>query len=480
MAEAFKKFYDTTLTKTNLNDGEETLISGGNNKVIKQISITSPDQKLSNTYLELDGKNIANISLGKGGTYNLEGHLIVPSSSTLKLKTSDWPIVAQKVVGICYDGSRLRYYYYIEKDDGTAHDISHLSGSLQTALQSEFETEHTSLSYASDMIDLYFMYTTSGGENIYWHGHDNNSVQTYYVSAARSPGNTTTSSINNQQLTYNNYRAFGLLDWRRNWLSNTNGSVTDQRMVEMRSNGQFIGHRPFYDPSSFTIYGLSYPTYWNQSTGHPSPYPTSSYPRGHAYHGMYWYIPSNSNPQELYMKNMMNGAFYKFNFDASISYADGDFIISVDHSADEWYLYIYRSNTLVGQYKSNISWTDLRTAAGSAAVTALTRKDLGHTWYNSRTDITVPQMPGNFRGSQFGFTPKGGFRTKTNSNEMITFDNTGNELYRYSSDPMFGRTSGSTSYAWRHFGVPIISSEAGSAGVNDADLKVTVTGIEQT
>jgi len=140
MAEAFKKFYDTTLTKTNLNDGEETLISGGNNKVIKQISITSPDQKLSNTYLELDGKNIANISLEKGGTYNLEGHLIVPSSSTLKLKTSDWPIVAQKVVGICYDGSRLRYYYYIEKDDGTAHDISHLSGSLQTALQSEFET----------------------------------------------------------------------------------------------------------------------------------------------------------------------------------------------------------------------------------------------------------------------------------------------------------------------------------------------------
>ena len=54
MAEAFKKLYDTTLNQGHLNDGEQTLLSNGNNKVIKQISITSPDIALKNTYLELD------------------------------------------------------------------------------------------------------------------------------------------------------------------------------------------------------------------------------------------------------------------------------------------------------------------------------------------------------------------------------------------------------------------------------------------
>jgi hypothetical protein len=196
---------------------------------------------------------------------------------------------------------------------------------------------------------------------------------------------------------------------------------------------------------------------------------------------MYWYIPSNSNPQELYMKNLMNGSFHKFNFDSSIQYGDGDFIISVDHQADEWYLYLWRSNTLIGQYKSTIPWSDLRQSTGAASTTVQQRLDHGTNWYDARNDISVPQMPGNFAGSQMGFTPFGGFRTRTNSGgHMITFDNQGNELYRYTQDPMFGRSANSTSYAWRHFGVPIISSEAASAGVNAADLKITITGIEQT
>ena len=485
MAEAFKKLYDTTLNQSNLNNGEQTLLTGGNNKVIKQISVTSPDIKLSNTYLELDGENIGNLNVDKGGTINIEGHLIVPNTSTLKVKTTDWPIVAQKVVGICYDGStdRLRYYYYIENGDGTAKDISHLSNSLQIQLQKEYETHNTGQSYAGDMIDMFMHYTPSSGQNIYWHGHDNNSVQVWYHTAARQAGaSTSSSSQNNVQFTYQNYKGFGLLDFRRNWLTTNNGSVSDMRKVEMRNNGQFVGHLVNTNPTSYTLTGLAYANWNNQSTNHPSPYPTSSYPRAHVYHGMYWYIPSNSNPQELYMKNLMTGGFYKFNFNASISYGDGDFIISVDHSSNKWYLYIYRSNTLIGQYESTIPWTDLRDSTGSASVQNQTRKDLGHTWYSSRTDITVDQMPGDFHGAQMGFTPSGGFRTRTNQSggPMITWDKNGNELYRYTQDPMFGRSTNSPSYTWRHFGVPIISSEASSAGVNAADLKITITGIEQT
>lgn len=485
MAEAFKKLYDTTLNQSHLNDGEQTLLSGGNNKVIKQISVTSPDIKLSNTFLELDGKNIGNINVDKGGTVNLEGHTIVPSSSTLKIKTTDWPIVAQKVVGICYDNTtdRLRYYYYIENGDGTAKDISHFSNSLQIQLQKEYETHYTSQSYAGDMIDMFMHYTPSSGQNIYWHGHDNNSVQVWYHGAAREAGNTTSnSSRNNSQFTYQNYKGFGLLDFRRNWLTNTNGSVADMKKFEMRNNGQFIHHSVNTYPTNYTIGGYATPKWGNTSTGHPSPYPTSSYPRAHVYHACYWYVPSSSNPQELYMKNLMNGSFHRFNFDASIQYADGDFVISVDHSSDTWYLYIYRSNTLIGQYKSTIPWSDLRDSTGDAATVNQQRKDHSHSWYTSRKDITVDQMPGDFHGAQMGFTPTGGFRTRTNQTNgpMITWDKDGNELYRYTEDPMFGRRTTSTSFAWRHFGVPIISSEAGSAGVNAADLKITITGIEQT
>ena len=482
MAEAFKKLYDTTLNQGHLNDGEQTLLSNGNNKVIKQISITSPDIALKNTYLELDGKNIGSVNVGKGGTYNLEGHLIMPSTSTLKVKTTDWPIVAQKVVGICYDGTRLRYYYYVENSDGTATDISHLSSSLQSSLQREYESHHTSPSDAGNTIDLLFHYTPSGGQNIYYHPHDSNSVQQYYVTAARQVGATSSSSSQHQQqFTYQNYKGFGLFDYRRNWLPNTNGVPTDTRKVEMRSNGQFIVHAINTYPTAYTIGGYSLPNWGNSSTGHPSPYPTSSYPRAHVYHAMYWYIPSSGYSGDLYCKNLLNGSFHRFNFDAAISYADGDFVISVDYANDVWYLYIYRSNTLVGQYKSNIPWSDLRNSTGDAATQSQSRKEHAHNWYDTRKDITVPQMPANFRGAQMGFTPSGGFRTRTNSGgHMITFDNEGNELYRYTQDPMWGRKANSTSYVWRHFGVPITSSEAASAGVNSADLKIMITGIEQT
>jgi len=151
MAESFKKLFDSTLNESNLNDGEHTLLSGGNNKVIKSISVTSPDISLKDTYLELDGVNIGSVRLGKGGTVTFEGHQILAPTSVLKLKTNDFPIVAEKVIGVCNDGTKLRYYSYIEDSFGNAIDTSN------TSLQFQWESydDVGSLSYSSQIIDLY-------------------------------------------------------------------------------------------------------------------------------------------------------------------------------------------------------------------------------------------------------------------------------------------------------------------------------------
>ena len=186
MAEAFKKLFDSTLTASNLNDGEHTVLSGGNNKLIKSISLTSLDMDLSNTYLELDGNNIGSLNAAQGETVTLTGDQILAPTSVLKLKTTDYPRVAEKVIGVCNDGTRLRYYSYVEDNSGNAIDVS--GTSAESALQFNWETVETvgQLGYSSDAIDITF--NSAQGNHIYYTTHDNNSVQTYYSTRARTVG----------------------------------------------------------------------------------------------------------------------------------------------------------------------------------------------------------------------------------------------------------------------------------------------------
>lgn len=476
MAEAFKRLYNATLNESHLNDGEQTLLTGGNNKVIKSLSITSPDIDLTGTYLELDGEKISNVDLKRGGTFNMEGHLIVPSTSTLKIKTSDWPRVASKVIGVSNDNDGyLHYYGYVEDSAGNA-----ISGITTPALVFDYQSHDTigSLSYSAQIIDAMYLDTPTGGQNMYYIGHDDNSQQVYYYTRARPATSSTTTGANvNQQFNYQNYRVFGLHDYRRTWWT-SNGVPGNSLWVEMRTNGQMVAHPIYTNPTTFSIGGLGGANWGNTSTGHPSPYPTSSYPRGQVYNAMYCYIPS-SGYSTMYIKNLLNGSFHEFVMNHQPQYGHGDFCLSVDHQADEWYIYMYTSYTQITQFKAPFSWTDMRTSSGAASSPSQTRNNHTYADWAEVNQLTVPYMISDFQASQFGTTPQGGVRFRIQNGDMVTMDKNGNELYRHSSDPQFGR-SASTANVWRHFGHPITSSDAQTYGLDEADLKITITGIEQT
>jgi len=476
MAEAFKKLFDSTLNASNLNDGEHTLLSGGNNKLIKSVSVSSPDMDLRNTYLELDGVNIGSVNAAKGGSVTLEGDQILPPSSVLKLKTNDFPRVAEKVIGICYDAGRLRYYGYIEGSDGSAIDVS--GTSAESAVQFNWETIETSLNYSTDAIDV--MFSPANGNHLYWVSHDNNSVQTYYSTRARTVGGPNTGFYNNNyQYTYQNYKSFGLKDHNRTWDTTSNQNYANNGWYSMNSSGILERHHPSNYINSFTLQTGHVGTYWGTNTAHPSPYPTSSYPRGGMFHNFYCYITSlNSDPYKIYLKNTVNGAFYRFPMPQPLNTSTGDFVMAVDHINDEWYIYGYLNNTQIIQLKGPWSWTEMKLGNGSAAVTTNVRKDVS-SWADEQV-FNVETMSSDFQGTQFGYTSSGGVRFKTTGNEMVTLDTGGNEVYRYSSDPMYGNKGPGQADLWRHFGHPVLATNAAAAGLSDADVKVTITGIEQT
>ena len=478
MAEAFKKLLDTTVTATNLANGEHTLLNGGNNKVIKSISVTSEDVGLNDTFLELDGVNIGSIKVSKGGTATFEGSQILAPTSVLKLKTTDVPRVSEKVIGICNDGTRLRYYGYVENPDGTANDIT--GTSVESDIQFNYETVETvgSLNYSSNMIDMTF--SPASGNHLYYVTHDDNSVQTYHSTRARTVGGPNTGFYNNNlQYTYQNYKAFGLKDHNKNWDLTTTQNYVNNAWYSMNSSGTLERHHPSNYINSFTLQTGHVGTYWSTNTAHPSPFPTSSYPRGGMFHNFYCYITSlNTNPSQIFMKNTVTGAFYRFPMPYTLPTSYGDFVISVDHQRDEWYLYGVYNNTQIMQAKGPWSWTEMKNSNGNAAVSANTRKNVAA--WDGVTLINVNSMPSDMQGSQLGYTSSGGVRYKMSNNTMVTLDRDGTEKYRYTTDPMYGHSSNGASDLWRHFGHPILTTRATAAGLTDADIKVTITGIEQT
>lgn len=480
MAEAFKKLFDSTLSQNNLNDGEHTLLSGGNNKVIKNISVTSPDIPLKDTYLELDGVNIGSVKVGKGGSVNLEGHQILAPTSVLKLKTKDFPIVAEKVIGVCNDGTKLRYYSYIEDSSGNAVNTSN------TSLQFQWESYDNvgSLSYSSQCIDLIWPgQAANGTNNISYIAHDDNSVQVYYVTRALETGGTYGySPAQGYQMTYQNYKTFGFRDFRKEVSASGAGpsrSVSYTRFFHM-NDSTFQQHDPYNSPNTYNVTTHTASPWWTTSS-HPSPHPTSSYPRGGVYHDMYCYMPSSGYTTYIYIKNTITGAFYQANLPAALQMTHGSFVMSVDHSNDAWYIYYHNGANNLTQVKGPWSWSEMLGSTGAAAPSAgNSRVSIASSDWEEHNNISAPGLYQNFHGGQLGYTATGGVRYRDSNNVMYTLDATGNLKYSYTEDPQFGNAGGSAGYLWRHYGHPIPTSVASAAGLNNADVKVTITGIEQT
>ena len=76
-------FMNTSLGATELTDGEHTLVTTDANTsyVIKDMNLSNASILASDSHLELNGFNVSS------ATANATGSLIIPPSSTLKLKT---------------------------------------------------------------------------------------------------------------------------------------------------------------------------------------------------------------------------------------------------------------------------------------------------------------------------------------------------------------------------------------------------------
>ena len=87
MADTLKQIYSATaLGGTELDDGEHTLLTTNSTTsfVIKDMLVNG-SSSLKNTFLAINDFNTSDV------TANATGSLIVPPSSTLKIKTTDYP-----------------------------------------------------------------------------------------------------------------------------------------------------------------------------------------------------------------------------------------------------------------------------------------------------------------------------------------------------------------------------------------------------
>ncbi len=476
MAEQFKKLLDVNLGESDFTNGSCDIYTTTQNTILKDVLVT-PESGLSlnDTYLEINGINIG--SIGTKNTTFLTGHEIIPTGSTIKLKTSAYPFVFEKVIGVSYGSTdnKMYYYSYIETADGSIFPTT------DTDIQFVARTYRGSTNTSSQFEDCFYSNYTGGGRAIWYTTHDDNSVQTIQHTGGENVTTSSSSSWADSQLNYQNYKSFGLLDFRRNITATERVTKPFPSYsypggaagVVSNDNGNF---------KSYVFGGAVNPSFsWSNSSytnyaynGAHSPYPTSSYPRGHAAQGLYYYITSNSNPSQLYIKSLETGAFYYFPMPLNITYSPGNFISSVDVANDKLYLYSQINSTTVRWFKVNVSWSELRTGNN---FTANTRKDFTSSDFTYE-DINLPFSisTNNYQNNLMGYTPTGGLRIRDQNGKMYKIEN-GEVVHSYDTPPISGVPTPSVNKAWRHFGVPLLNSEISSAGLTAPGLRVSLHGI---
>ena len=154
-------FLNTSLGATELDDGEHTLLTTDANTsfVIKDMHVNGTST-LTNTHLELNGFNVSGI------TSNATGSLIIPPSSTLKLKTTDYPFNFFEVFRWHGNGSDGAFNLHYEDTKGTIYG-------------SQINYYGQNFSQSSNITDVYWMGNdTNGNPYAFYTTNDGNSSQT--------------------------------------------------------------------------------------------------------------------------------------------------------------------------------------------------------------------------------------------------------------------------------------------------------------
>lgn len=441
MAETLEQIYfNTALGATELDDGEHTIVTTDANTryVIKDVLVKGNEDLTANTYLELNGFNIGSLN------GNSSGSLIVPPSSTLKIKTTDFPFSFYEETQYAAASGKFGVQSSYYSTGNTSTPRLTLGGYATVAPSSP-----------ANVTDAIYTVSNAGAEYFHYTRSDNNSAQ--------QVGTTTLS--NNSDTNYNadSYTPYGVTKSSAYgttvWHFSSNGSST-LNYSDLLANPTGAS---WQSPSN--IGGGARSNSYSPSTG-------SSYPRADCHHGYFFYIPNSGYSSQIYGINLTNGAFLTFNFaqNANLSSQNANFTVAYDPVNDKFIFYRSVGTTSIARAVFSTTKTTMDAVTTNASYSSATE-----------TLITIgTQSQASMTNAVLGYDYTGNVSYRDNSSyALITVNSSGTEVSSQTEFSFGGNTiPTSNNYPFNRKARILSVSEATSLGLVAPTIGVQILGVK--
>ena len=284
-------FLNTSIGGTELNDGEHTILTTNSTTsyVIKDMHVNATSS-LTNTHLELNGFNVSGI------TANATGSLIIPPSSTLKIKTTDYPFnfIEQKDMMGSGSTSHIMMKTFLNPDGTEASGIS--KQLYYTPSSTSENNEITDMENGKSSLDnkVYAFFSTN----------DLNSSQRLYGTESTAYNHSNTQ----HQVTTGSYDPFAF------------GYNSTYGKIAVQFNNGTLRYWPLdssYNTPAGTLAPVSPSNFGSGTRANGNyQYTTSSYPRMVGTHNFIWYWRGSSYLNEMWAINLENGQDFFLNLQA--------------------------------------------------------------------------------------------------------------------------------------------------------------------
>lgn len=310
MADTLEQIYiNTSLGATQLNDGEHTLLTTDANTsyVIKDMNVSNTSTFIG-THLELNGFNVGSLA------GNATGSLIVPPSSTLKIKTTDYPLKVYErrtAMSLNTNGTVVQKDFF--NASGTSIGTSKIG---YTGNSTSLNNQIGDIDVFDSSSNTYVAYTTSDGNS-------SQQVKQVLSQAYNQSASATTA-------TSGNYVPFGLFNHP------TYGYIS------VNFTGSSLQYVTLGDSVAATT-----PSSWNNGSITNGSYePTSSsYPQAYCDHNYFWYSRNVGLDIYFYGINMTTGVQLRFIMSTPAIDAERPFVIAYRPVDDKFILYHHHNGT---------------------------------------------------------------------------------------------------------------------------------------
>jgi hypothetical protein len=317
MADTLDQIYmNTSLGGTEFDsDGEHTLLTTDANTsyVIKDMNVINTSS-FTDTNLELNGFSVGSLSS------NATGSLIIPPSSTLKIKTTDYPlkVYEQKTaMSINTNGTVVQKEYFDK------------SGNSVGTTQLGYTGNATTLNTQVRDIDLF---TTGSNTYVVYVTTDGNSSHTVQQVLAQDYNQSASSTeVVSTSQSGESYHPYGIMDHE------TYGPIA----VNLTNAGNLQYHTLGDTVATVT------PSSWNSGSITNGSYDitSSSYPQAYIDHNYFWYFRNSSLATYLYAINMTTGNQLRFQMASLGMNGERPFAIAYRASDDRFIYYSHHNNS---------------------------------------------------------------------------------------------------------------------------------------